>query len=581
MYSSSVPRSPWPSAAVDLRRAARLAQCMDSFTAKDVLTVENGRHQSRLVVISESASIESAGASWAKEQAGETWLLLKSDSAPLPTPREDLKLRTSECVGLLCLEDLASFFAIFFGQQYNRGSSFGPTGLASPPPSPLSSKILSRPGETQRDDICNKITSNQPIAARLVSDLSGCNSLQHVSLDTNLTSILTLLSRSNTRCLVVSDVDHGTVCGIVTAQDVISFLMTHAEEDNDLAALFATALDDPVTTSSHDQAAVISGDKSVLDALMRMHGSNTPVLAVMDPVGGFLSPISSSEIAVEILRSSSRKILTTPLAAFVKTLRSKHPQGTDGKDTHPAVCIGMSSSLGRAASLMLATDLKGVFVLDDQRVVMTPPLSCVSVSPSRDSAFLFSADPDILPVSRSMPFPAPPSQHHRRNSNQFWTTPRSYSGASANESSLATLPSFSTAGRQMERRPSLKLDSVLTAPVQKATNVTGNVLFRRPSATAAHRPRSQSLAQSGTEELTSFRQYAQQTSFRSQHVRTPSTQTPGAGATSSSPSSPFGTVPVSGYFGDSVQSGMPRHLVTLQTVLCSVLAVLHAADKET
>ena len=150
-------------------------------------------------------------------------------------------------------------------------------------------------------------------------------------------------------------------------------------------------------------AAVISGDKSAVDALVRMHSEQLSVLAVTDPVGGLISPISCREISQEILRSSSRKILTTPLSLLVKSLRSRDPLGTDGKDAHPAISVSNTSTVGRAAALLLATEAGGVFVVDEPRVVMTPPLSCVSASPSKELPSLM-LDADMMPLVDFFPF---------------------------------------------------------------------------------------------------------------------------------------------------------------------------------
>ena len=74
------------------------------------------------------------------------------------------------------------------------------------------------------------------------------------------------------------------------------------------------------------------------------------------------------------------------------------------------------------------------------------------------------------------------------------------------------------------------------------------------------------------------RQLGAQAAFRSQGSWTPATPTGGSSA--GSPSSPFGNMLVSGFFGEVMQNGMPRHVVTMKTVLRAVLAATVSTSEE-
>ncbi|GAC97287.1 hypothetical protein PHSY_004872 [Pseudozyma hubeiensis SY62] len=569
-----------------------LQQRLECFSAQDVLS-RGIDSRSRLVVLPEHVSIEAAGERLAEADDAETWILLKSTGGTDDTSDCVGKLQRTDCAGLLSLEDLAAFFAAVFGPHRTKDvhTSYNSAlhGLGSPPASPSTASSCFRlPPSAQQhhlDDqietIRSCISSQRPVAAGLVSDLSRKNKLRHVSLDCSLQDILRELSKDDVNCLVVSDLRNdrnGAVCGILTAADVVAFLAVEAEKGGALAFIFSNTLDTLSPSALQQPAAIISGDKSTVDALVRMQAEQLSVLAVTDPLGGLVSPISCREISQEILRSSSRKILTTPLTSLVKDLRSRHPQGTDGKDAHPAVSVSNSSTIGRAAALLLASDVGGVFVLDEPRVVVTPPLSCISTSPGKELP-TFSLDADAMPLSRSVSFTPAPAQKHRRSSTQYWTAPRGAFGVVASETSRPSLANFAPCGSALdaagEPRPSPKQDQPLSSSVNslpvKSTGTTVPAFLRTPSGPRSHRPRSLSLAQFTTDE--SMRYFGAQAAFRGQGSWTPSTMSPGSSVSSSdSPTSPFGNRLVSGFFGEVMQNGMPRRVVTMKSVLRCVLA---------
>ncbi|KAJ9477744.1 Protein SDS23 [Pseudozyma hubeiensis] len=549
-----------------------LQQRLECFSAQDVLSCGIDSH-SRLVVLPEHVSIEAAGERLAEADGAETWIVLQSTAGTATSSDRVGKLQRSGCAGILSLEDLAAFFAAVFGPHHPKdvptSCSSGFHGLGSPPASPSTASscfrsplsALQRRLDDQVETIRSHIASQKPVAAGLVSDLSRKNKLRHVSLDCSLGDIIRELSEDEVNCLVVSDLRNdrdGAVCGILTAADVVAFLAVEAEKDGALASIFSKTLDMLSPSVLQLPAAVISGDKSTVDALVRMQAEQLSVLAVTDPLGGLVSPISCREIAQEILRSSSRKILTTPLTSLVKDLRSRHPQGTDGKDAHPAVSVGNSSTIGRAAALLLASDVGGVLVIDEPRVVMTPPLSCISTSPGKELP-AFSLDADAMPLSRSVSFTPAPAQKHRRSSTQYWTAPRGAFGAVASgATSRPSLPNFAL-DTANDYKPSVKPDQPLSSSVSslpvKSTGNTVPALLRTPSGPRTHRPRSLSLAQFTRDE--SMRHFGAQAAFRTQGSWTPSTMSPGSSVSSSdSPTSPFGNMLVSGFFGEVMQNAL-------------------------
>ncbi|CDR99346.1 uncharacterized protein SPSC_04044 [Sporisorium scitamineum] len=563
----------------------QLQQTLACFSAQDILS-SNTSTRSRLVVLSDTISIEAAGERLAEADEGETWIVLKRNNGKVSNAATDVsKIRASDCTGLLGLEDLSAFFAAVFGPHYTKGAALRPDGggahdLISPPASPSmsSSRFAYKDVDAQVEAIRARPDSKTPVTAALVSNLSGKNHVCHVSLQTSLRDILGELSRDQVSCMVVSDFHQsqdGAVCGILTASDVVAFLVAEAENNGALASVLAGTLDVLSPSLLQQPAAVISGDKSTVDALVRMRLEQVSVLAVMDPLGGLISPISSRELAQEILRSSSRKILTTPLSSLVKELRSRHPQGSDGRDVHPAISISSSSSISRAASMLLATEAGGVFVVDEPRVVMSPPLSCVSASPAKELPS-FSLDADMMPLSRSVSFTPAPAQKHRRSSTQFWTAPRaSISGATGEAPVRSALPNFALGSSAVEsahpRRASMKPEPSLSSSVSSLTaKNTGSTMpahLRTPSFSRTHRPRSLSLAHFSGEESAMFKQFSAQGSW------TPSTPTPSSSVSSAgSPSSPFGNMLVAGFFGELKQNGMPRRVVTMKTILRSLLA---------
>lgn len=581
--------------------AFQFQQKVACFSVEDVLSCSTSA-RSRLIVLPESSTIESAGERLLEADDAETWVVLRCTTEPTLDSTGQAKLRKSGCTGLLGLEDLSAFFAAVFGPQTSKTTAVrpgdGPVDLFSPPASPntapsrfhLPQHDRTKEPDARIETIRARLDSKKSVPASLVSDLSGKNSLRHVSLDTSLHDVLSQLCLDYIGCLVVSDLRHdddGAICGILTASDVVAFLVSEAEKDATLATIFSNTLDSLLNTASQQPAAAISGDKSTVDALIRMQSERLSVLAVMDPVGGFLSPISSREISQEILRSSSRKILTTSLSSLVKNLRSRHPQGTDGKDAHPAISVSSTSTVGRAAALLLATEAGGVFVVEEPRVVMTPPLSCVSASPSKELPSL-SLEADMLPLTRSVSFSPAPAQKHRRSSTQFWTAPRSSFSGVSNEAPRPALPNFgigSNAEVSRERKPSHKPEQSLSSSVSslpgKNVAPVAPAHQRMPSGPRTHRPRSLSLAQFSMEEGATSRLMGAQAAFRSQGAWTPSTLTPGSTAScSGSPSSPFGNLLVSGFFGEVMPNGMPRHVVTMKTILRYMLAATAAPTEE-
>lgn len=588
------------SAAKDPSAAFQLNQRLTSFTAQDVLSCSSSAPSS-LVVFPENVSIESAGQRLAESDDADTWIILKRNNADTETATATTsKLSKSDCVGLLGLQDLAAFFAAVFAPQASKSTPVSqltdaPHDLASPPTSPHTGPSLygsfkqasTKQSETRVEDIRALLDAKTPVTATLISNLSGKNTLRHASLHTPLQNILFDLSQDHVSCLVVSDLSNdqdGAVCGILTAADVVAFLVAEAESDSTLVTALSHPLNVLSGTDLQQPAALISGDRSTVDALVRMQSEQLSLLAVMDPVGGLISPISSREISQEILMSSSRKILTTPLASLVKNLRSRRPQGTDGKDAHPAIYISNASPVGRAAALLLATEAGGLFVADEPRVMMTPPLSGVSASPRKELPSL-SLDADMMPLSRSVSFTPAPAQKHRRASTQFWTAPRSSFSAASNEAGRPALPNFALGGSTdapRERKASSKPEPTLSSSVsslpgsKNAAAATMSAHLRTPSGARTHRPRSLSLAHFSMEESAGMsRQLGAQAAFRSQGAWTPGSSASSAG----SPSSPFANMLVSGFFGEVMQNGMPRHVVTMKTVLRSLLAATAAANE--
>lgn len=571
--------------------AFHLQQKLACFSAEDLLSCSTTT-SSRLVVLSEATTIEAAGERLAQADDAETWIILKRDHAELRASSGDAhKLRKSDCAGLLSLEDLSAFFAAMFGPQLRKGSAKRPDrgahNLASPPASPSGgNSVLDATHQdaldTRVEALRTRLESKSPIDAASVANLSGMNALRHVTLESSLQDILWQLSRDQVSCLVVSDPqqgDDGTVCGILTASDVVAFLVAEAEKDTTFASIFSNRLDTQSFSLPHQPAAVISGDKTIVDALVRMQSEQLSVLAVMDPLGGLISPISSRDIAREILVSSSRKILTSPLSLLVKDMRSRHPQGTDGKDVHPAISISYTSTTGRAAAVLLATGAGGVFVVDEPRSLMTPPLSGVSASPGKELPAL-SLESDSTSSTAS-----PAQKQHRRASTQFWTTPRvSFSAASTDATARSSMPNFALAGSTpdaaRERKSAHRREQSFSTSVSSPVTTMPSHL-RTPSGQRTHRPRSLSLAHFSVEESTMSRQLGAQAAFRSQGAWTPSTLTPGSTASSAgSPSSPFGSMLVSGFFGEAMQQSMPRQVITMKTLLRSILAATTATVEE-
>ncbi|KAF6767365.1 CBS domain protein [Kalmanozyma brasiliensis GHG001] len=571
--------------------AFQLQQRLAGFSVEDILSCSTTA-SSRLVVLSETTTIEAAGERLAQAEDAEIWIVLKRNHGnPYASSADAHKLRTSDCAGILSLEDLSAFFAAVFGPQLTRGSakrpSHGAHDLASPPASPSSGDSILP--DARKDALVNRFeairtrfASKSPVDAASVANLSGMNALRHVTLQSSLQDILWHLSQDQVSCLVVSDPqrdDDGTVCGILTASDVVAFLVAEAEKDTTLASIFSNRIDMQSTSIPHQPAAVISGDKTTVDALVRMQSEQLSVLAVMEPLGGLISPISSRDISREILASSSRKILTTPLSSLVKDIRSRHPQGTDGKDVHPAISISHSSTTGRAAAVLLATGAGGVFVVDEPRSLMTPPLSSVSASPGKEFPAL-SLDPTSTGSTAS-----PAQKHKRRASTQFWTASRASFGAAASDATARpAMPSLVLAGstpdvareRKAAHRREQSFSSTASSP---APTMTAHL--RTPSGQRTHRPRSLSLAQFSMEETAMSRQLGAQAAFRSQGAWTPSTLTPGSTASSAgSPSSPFGSMLVSGFFGEAMQHSMPRQVITMKTLLRSILAATTATVEE-
>ncbi len=209
------------------------------------------------------------------------------------------------------------------------------------------------------------------------------------------------------------------------------------------------------------------------------------------------------------------------------------------------------------------------------RVVMTPPLSCVSASPGKELPSL-SLDADMMPLSRSISFTPAPAQKHRRASTQFWTAPRS---SFSSESARPALPNFALGGSNF--RSEQPLSSSVSSLAGKTVAPTMPAPLRRPSVSRTQRARSLSLANFTLDESILSRQSSAQPGSRSQSSWTPLTHTPGSSASSTgSPSSPFGNMLVSGFFGEVMQNGMPRHVVTMKTVLRSVLAATAASSEE-
>ncbi len=209
--------------------------------------------------------------------------------------------------------------------------------------------------------------------------------------------------------------------------------------------------------------------------------------------------------------------------------------------------------IGRAAALLLATEAGGVFVVDEPRVVMTPPLSCVSASPGkRASRSVTGARIDAAkqPVS----FSSAPAPKHRRASTQFWTTPRaSFSSATCDSDRTtcdtqtsrcqAAVPSLSSRFRRRSAPCRQKCrDHHAGSPPHAVRSAPP------PAAIAISR-----ALLSGESAMN--RQLGAQAAFRSQGAWTPSNSDPGSSASSAnSPSSPFGSMLVSGFFGEAMRT---------------------------
>ena len=159
--------------------AFQLSQRLACFSAEDVLSCSSSA-RSRLVVLPETISIESAGERLAEADDAETWVVLKRTNDEANTSASPSKLRKSDCAGLLGLEDLSAFFAAVFGPHPSTSavvhSNGGPHNLVSPPASPkagASRSSLSEHEGSQAEIIRARVDAKKPVAASLVSNLSG------------------------------------------------------------------------------------------------------------------------------------------------------------------------------------------------------------------------------------------------------------------------------------------------------------------------------------------------------------------------------------------------------------------------
>ena len=409
--------------------------------------------------------------------------------------------------GLLSHQDINVFLSLAFGPSSDEDSAkareLQPNlGLSSPPLSPngpiatsfgdasksnFKTKGPSR--HARRKDVLDRIKANEIITAGMVMGLGGDSTAKIVTPETSMHTVLQMMiSDGFLDVLVVYRRDRplSELVGMISTARVVQLLVQENSSLPAFAALMDERLDDLAVMHLLQPSVTISGEKTVIDALSLMRLENVASLAVLDGRGGLLSGLSSAEIAREVMRSKSKRILTTPLKGLVKSLRSQHPEGLDGKDSHPAISVGLSSCMGRAAALLLATSASGIYVLDDLTPAMTPPLSTVSPSsPAREfSSWSLTGDgPFDEGGSSTRPL------QHRRSSTSFWTSPR-IRAATQQGLPLAGMFSDSSEGGGGGAH---EVSSSLSASMSSMSSIPTS--SRGASTVRTHRPRSMSLAQ--------------------------------------------------------------------------------------
>ncbi|SPO40836.1 uncharacterized protein PSFLO_06318 [Pseudozyma flocculosa] len=492
---------------VDGKRAEALRTALRSITAKGFLD-ECPTATRPLAVLPANADVDMACQELAKEPGRATPLLLQGSTQRPGASADEAGggisgSRVEGYGSLLNLEDVHSFLCLLFCPSPSKETAGRASWLTSPPSSPGAGRgrplYPVGPLSKQAAEIAALIKANKKVPAALIANLSGSNKLRAVPPSSTLEEVLTRLIEPGVSHVVVTrtardDASAGEKgsgaldtadmpLGLISRTDLLDFLSREAKRDEALAAVLAERLDELSSLSFTSPATPISSDKSVLDAMTLMHAEALDSLAILDARGVLLSPLSSAELAFEVIRADSRKILNTPLATLVKTLRSRRPEGTDGKDTHPAVSISLSSQLSRAVSLMQTTSAKGIFVLDDLIPAMTPPLSTISPSsPTKEqSPWHFgivdvkgsggkatAVQDDESAGSQGQGYgSASKPVNHRRSSTSFWTAPRSRGPGSSSSGASGT-----------------SLSKVF------ASTAVGGPGFVR-----CHRPRSMSLAQ--------------------------------------------------------------------------------------
>ncbi|KAN0061587.1 cell separation during budding [Thecaphora frezii] len=439
---------------IDAERAEALRTALNAISAKDVLEASQSRPP---LVLHQDTSIDAVCQRIVNEAHPGPILLSRNSMDVENALRGGPTGRTCASIaGILSLEDLHGFFCLLFcspTKEPGKILAAGPARPSSPPTSPIGKIAPINSIHTSRArqsmGIRELVKAGKPVSASLVANLSGSNELRTISSGTGLQDVISQLLEPGVGYLVVQDADaidadaSTAPLGLISSMDVFGVLSRDTPHNEAIAAVLSERIDELSSLGFTSIASPISSDKSVLDAMALMDSEGVQTVAILDARGVLLSSLSSAEVTFEVIRAESRKILSTSLSTLVKTLRSRRPEGTDGKDTHPAVSVSLSSQLARAASLMQATSTQGIFVLDDLVPAMTPPLSTISPSSPTAETNLWGWGADLASSGHratassheaetgSRAGSGSKASHHRRSSTSFGTMPRSRAAAPA------------------------------------------------------------------------------------------------------------------------------------------------------
>ncbi|PWN48631.1 hypothetical protein IE53DRAFT_370443 [Violaceomyces palustris] len=390
-------------------KVKRIAARLGEFKVKDLLPYTKGASTS---TVSIDGTIEEACEILSSETDGDCLLVIQAEAEQKSFSKE--LVTAGDCFGFFSYADLHTFLSLLFCP--NQTSSSEPDearmeehGLTSPPPSPRANMTRSVTKETGK--MAEGKSNAEPDPSSLPAEkcmprAEGASDLHAdiirkakngekvtMSLVTNL--IYLFAQESLTKVVVAGSSDTsglaGPVLGIVTEKHIVEHLVKLSCEDPELSATFDEKIEDLTAEFSPAPPVEISCDKTVMDAMALMTQEKVSSLAVIDARGFLLSALGSSEVAFLVMKSDSKKILTTNLASFVKALRSQRPEGIEGKDAHPALSVGLESTLGRATAILLAASATGLYTVDDRVAMMTPPLTATSPSsPGREPGWRFS-----------------------------------------------------------------------------------------------------------------------------------------------------------------------------------------------